>query len=533
MHEMGEYDRRACLRAIGAAGAVGLAGMTGATGNGAPTNDAERAIQDGTRLSYALQESIVAMDFALAYDFTTNKVTNNVWDTLVTYTYDDPPELTNWLASNVETEGDTSYVYELRDATFHNGEPVTAGDVKASFERLRNPDVGSPLSWALSNVREGDDGIEVVDEQTVRFNLEEQSAVWQYMPGFVGIAPASAMDEHGVDFGRNPGTTVGSGPFSVESWNQGNQIELVRHDDYWNDDLPMADGITFSIVPEGSSRVTGLSTGEHDVVGNLPPQQWQQVSNMDNARIERGTTFLEYKLSMQNQREPWQSDKQLRQALAYATNWDQIIENVYFGTVVRQEGPLPQNMPWHNDELEIYEHDPERAQELYDQSGGIDRPIEFIATQGTQARVAVIVQEQWRDALGVEVNVNQMPYEQLLPRIENGEYDIQYDGWGSDYPDPDGQLYSQYHSDFWPPNNNESWYENGEVDDLLEQARTTTDEAEREQLYREIQRVVHEDVPAIWGVVVEQGFGVNEALSFPEVTPMWYWQDVGTRIGPQ
>lgn len=515
-------ERRNVIKSAALGGAVGLAGYAGG-GSGVVT-------QDGDAITLALQESIVAQDFALTYDFTTNKATNSVWDTLMGFSFDDTPKLEKGLAKSVEQKSNTTYEYTIRDATFHNGETVTAGDVKASYERIRDPDIGSPLKWTLSDLKEGDQGIEVVDEKTIRFNLQRQIATWQFMPAIVGIGPKSAIEEHGADFGRTAETTIGSGPYQVESWQQGSEIVLTKFPEYRDPDFAHIDTVTVKIVPEGAARVTGLKTGEIDVVGEIPPQQWGTVENLESARMETGTTWLEFKLSMQNQREPFKSDKNLRKALAYATNWEPILKNVYRDTAVRQEGPLPQNMRWHNDDLDLYEHDPEKAKQLYEESGGIDREIEFIATSGTSGRVAVVVQSQWQRALPVSVNVNKQPYEQLLPKIKNGEYDVQLDGWASDYPDPDGQLFSQYHSDNWPPQNNESWYENEQVDKLLEDARGTLDSAKRETMYKEVQKVIHDDVPAIWGVVVEQGFGVRNELTFPKVTPMWFWQDLISRI---
>jgi peptide/nickel transport system substrate-binding protein len=536
--------RRRILKAAATGSIVGLAGCSGDGGQTATSGDGggsttesggdtestdsggDASESQGGNLTVALQESIVALDFTLAYDFTTNNVTNPLWDTLLEYTFDDVPKVQKGLAADVSNPDATTYEYTLKDATFHNGDPVTAADVKASYDRVRNPEMTSPLAWALGNLKEGDEGIEAVDEKTVRFNLKSESAVWQYMPTFVGIGPKKAMEEHGKKFGREPGTVVGSGPLQIESWNQGSTIELSRFEDHRKADMVSHDTFTFKVVPEGSSRVTGLKTGELDIVIDVPPQQWSQVSNQSNAEMKSGATYLDYKLAFQNEKEPWKSDKKLRKAFAYATNWKQIIKTVYFDHGVYEKGPLPQNMRWHNDEIQPYGHDPEKAKQLYDQSGGIDRPIKFIASNGASARVATVCQNQWSETLGVEVNVQKMPYEQLLPLVEEGDYDVLNSAWGTDYPDPDGMLYAQYHSDNHPPANNESWYTNEEVDSLLTEARQTTDEAVREENYKKAQKLIHEDSPAIWGMLVEKGFGVRTDANVPKVTPMWYWQDM-------
>ncbi len=534
-------DRRRFVQALGGAGLAGLAGCSGDSpgetatdqpGGGDTTTESDDMSSSMTEATFAINESTVALDFAMGYDFTTNKVTENIWDKLMTYSFDPTPKLQKGLAKTVEQESPTTYVYEIKDATFHNGEPITAEDVKASYARLLNDEVGSPIAWALSTLEGGVDGIEVVDEKTVRIVNEQEIATWQYMPAFMGIAPKSAMDEHGVDFAREPGTTVGSGPFKVESWTQGTEIVLTKHEGFRRDDIPKLDRLTFEIVPEGSTRVSGLKTGELDVVGSVPPQQWGQVDDMSNARMETGTTYLEYKFSLNNQREPWQTDKELRKAIAYAVDWSEIVENVYFGHAVREQGPMPANMKWHNDDIEPYLHDPDQANSLYSESGGIDGTVTAITSAGPGNRAAVIVQQQLQDVLGIDMEIEKMPYEQRLPRIENGEFDLHFDGWASDYPDPDGHLFAQFHSGNFPPGNNESFFTNEEIDSILEQARQTTDTADRKQRYMEAQEMIHEEAPAIWGVVLDEGFGVNNRLSFPTITPSWFWQAVGARIGP-
>lgn len=463
------------------------------------------------------------------YDFTSGKVDNTIWDTLLAFSFDDSPKLVNALAESHKQVDDTTYEYTIKDAKFHNGDTITATDVKASFNRVRDPDVGSPISWALANLKDGDAGITVKDDTTVQFNLKHKSAVWQYMPAFIGIAPKKAMDDAGVDFGRKPGTTVGSGPYKVKSWNQGSSIELSSFDGFRDSSRPAIDAVTAKIVPEGSSRVTGLKTGSIDVAGKVPPQQWKQVENLENASMVEGTQWLEHHVFLNCQKDPI-GQKKTRQALSYATNWDSIIQNVYFGHGTRQPGPLPKSMKWYNDNIEPYTYDKEKANSLLDEAGGIDRTLTIYASKGTSARVAVVIQSQWRSTLGIDVEVKKIPSSQSFSIQKKGEFDAFVLGWGPDYPDPDGILYALYNSNNWPPNNNVSYYKNEEVDAALEAARKTTDPAERKSKYMKAQELIQEDAPVIHGVNLKKGFGVNDNLNFPKISPMWYWQDFDSRI---
>lgn len=529
-----ETKRRRLLQAAAGGTMIGLAGCSGGNGNSGETGGNNNGTSGGSnqqkqgkkKITAALQEAIVALDFAIAYDFTTNNVTNPIWDTLMEYTFDDVPKVQNGLATEVKKPDDKTYEYKIQDATFHNGDPITASDVKASYERIRKPKITSPLSWALSNLKKGDAGIKAINKKTVQFNLKNKSAVWQYMPTFVGIGPKSVMEKEGKKFGREGSTVVGSGPLKVDNWAQGSKIKLSKYSDHRLADKVAHETVVFKVVPEGSSRVTGLKTGELDLVIDVPPQQWKQVKSQGGASMQSGTTYLDYKLAFHNQKEPWKSDKKLRKAFAYATDWEKIIKTVYFNHGTLEKGPLPQNMKWFNKNLDNYGFDKKKAKKLYNQSGGIDRKIKFIASTGPSARVAVVCQNLWQDILGVNVNVQKMPYEQLLPLIENGKYDVLNSSWGTDYPDPDGMLYAQYHSDNFPPNNNESWYKNKKVDSLLVEARQTTDTATREKKYKKAQKLILEDSPCIWGMLSEKGFGVNKNMGFSSVTPMWYWQDM-------
>lgn len=528
--------RRRFMQAAAVGSILGLAGCAGSSKNSGNGDGGNKSQENGKHLSVGLQQSIVALDYALAYDFTTNNVTNPVWDTLMEYTFGDPPKLEKAVATEVTQISPTTYEYTLKkDRSFHNGEPITAADVKASYERLRTPKIGSPLAWTLGNLKKGDAGIKAIDKHTVQFNLKQKSGVWKYMPALAGLAPKSELEKHGKDFGRKPGTTVGSGPLKVVQWRQGSEVKLKPFTDHPQANQVPYKTVTFEVVPEGAGRLTGLKTGELDIAITIQPQQWSQVNKLGSAEMQSGTTFLDYKLSFQNQKDLWNSNTKLKKALAYATDWDKIIKTIYYGHGTREKGPLPQNMKWHNDSLELYNYDKEKAQQLYEESGGIDRSIKFISSKGAGSRVAVLVQNAWKRRLGVDVEVVKMPYEQLLPIITEGDYDLLYNGWGTDYPDPDGMLYAQYHSDNWPPQNNESWYKNETVDTLLVEARHSLDPKVREQKYKKAQKLIHDDVPCIWGMLVNKGFGVRDDIEFPPVTPMWYWQDIisGAEYTPQ
>jgi oligopeptide transport system substrate-binding protein len=201
-----------------------------------------------------------------------------------------------------------------------------------------------------------------------------------------------------------------------------------------------------------------------------------------------------------NVEKPPFDDPKVRQAFAHAIDKDKLIEVVLVDAVVKAEGILPPGIPGFNQNLQGLDFDPEKARQLLAESsyGGPDGlPDLEIASSGRGASVGPVseaVLAMWEDNLGVKVAVRQTEFATFLDDLRDGDYQMFELGWVADYPDPENFLKIQFHSG---STNNYSQYANAEVDRLLEEADTETDEPTRLSLYQQAEQIIVDDAPWI------------------------------------
>src|SRR5690606_3766568 len=252
---------------------------------------------------------------AYAFDFTTNPVVNNVTEGLLRFNPDGT--LAPNLAERWENPDALTYVYHVRqDVTFADGTPMTAEDVVFSLERHRDESLASYLAYMFANV----DTIEAVDEHTVRVTLKQPDAFWQYVPATTGGHVASkAYAEPHPDFGRPEGGTMGTGPYKYVSWQVGSEIVLEKNENYWDKSGgPYFDRVVFKVLPDGTTRVAGLKTGEIDATsGGVPVDQLNIVEEMDHVRVVKVPGAMVNFVASNNRRPPF-DDINLRLAMAHA-----------------------------------------------------------------------------------------------------------------------------------------------------------------------------------------------------------------------
>ncbi len=413
-------------------------------------------------------------------------------------------ELEPALATNWEAEEDgLSYLIELREGvTFHDGEPFNAEAAKYNLDRFmgKGEFEGEPpaqFEFLLGEV----DEVEVVDEYSIRIHLENRFAPieWHLAHRFIAMhSPASieALDEE-----EDIEAPVGTGPFKYAGWDRGEQIVMERNEDYWGD-VPELEELTFKFVPEGSSRVIMLETGEVDAVMDIPLAEIERLEGEEGIEIVYETSVRTIYIGFNLETELFKDNKELRQALNYAIDKQAICDAIFEGTYEPADAPIPPGIFGHHS-AGPYEYDPEKAQELMAEAGYEDGfEMDLFHPTGRypmDETVAETVQGMLAE-VGIEANLTTYDWATYLEMVvqedpADAEHDAFMLGWGTVTWDADYGLYSTLHSENWPPSSNLTYYANEEVNALLQDARTEVDLDVREELYAEAIEKIWDDAP--------------------------------------
>ena len=397
------------------------------------------------------------------------------------------------------------YTFRLRKGvSFHDGTPFNAEAVKDSIERQINLEhpfykLGKyPFAnYFFGNVK----AVEVVDASTVEFVLKEPRASFLAVltAGAASIVSPTAVKKYGADYALSP---VGTGPFKFGSWERGQRVVLEKNPAYWRFPVKL-DRVVFRPIVEDQARLTELLTGALDLIVGTPPDYVGQLESNAKVTLLRQVGAHVWYLGINNQKKPF-DDKRVRQALNYAVNKEAIVRDVLKGTGSLSVGPvLPKT--WGADAgLKPYPYDPERAKKLLAEAG---YPGGFTTTlwvpesgSGMQSPVAMstVIQSNLK-AVGVNVSLQAMEWGAYLAKLRSKEQELFALSWMAGNEDPDLVMYPLLHSSQWTPNGpNRALYKNDKFDELLHQARLTTDEKKRADLYRQAQRILVDDAPWIF-----------------------------------
>ncbi len=429
----------------------------------------------------------------------------NVYEGLTRYksgTLEVEPALaTGWDISDDGTE----YTFTLRDGvSFHDGTPFNAKAVKFNFDRMLDEnhphhDTGPfPLSFFFGAV----EATEVVDDMTVRFTLNAPYAPFlsnlAYPTGLI-VSPA-AVEAHRTDFGRNP---AGTGPFRFAEWRSNEAVVIERNDAYWGE-AAETQAVVFRPITDSNTRVAEMLAGGIDMMVEVPPTSLMQFSGEGFSIAEQAGPHVWFLIL--NAKEGPFADKRVRQAANYAINKEAIVKDVLEGTATVAAGPTPPAFAWaYNEELEPYPYDPGKARALIAEAGAEGAELVFYVTEGGSGMLDPVpmgtaIQADLQ-AVGLEVKIETYEWNTFLGEVNpglEGKADMAEMAWMTN--DPDTLPYLALRSEAWPDKGgfNSGYYSNAKVDELLEAARTATDQDERARLYREMQAIVQEDAPWVF-----------------------------------
>lgn len=398
------------------------------------------------------------------------------------------PELAvSWRAIDAQT-----FEFDLRpNVKFHNGEPLTAADVKYTFESIRDPANRSPKRALLKQLQ----SIELVGAHRLRFHLTAPHA--PFVEHFtLGIVPQGSPPDH-----RPP---AGSGPFMLESVESGEKVTLKRNPNYWESKTALT-GVVFKIVPDAMVRALEFKQGAIDLMQNdLEPDMLPWLKNLADAELSthQGTTFQYLGINLTH---PILRHRKVRQALAHAIDRERIIRHLLKEAAVAANGVISPLNPAYDAGVRVWPYDPARAKQLLDEAGfgdpdGAGPMMRFRLSYKTtnidlRRRIAEALKEQLGQ-VGIDLEIRSYEWGTFFSDVKKGNFHLYSLAWvGIRDPDIQHQI---FHSTSVPPNgDNRGRYSNPQVDDLLDRGRVAMDPSERERIYGEAQRLIAEDLPYV------------------------------------
>lgn len=439
----------------------------------------------------------ISLDPQRTNDQASARITQQLYDTLLFQ--DENMEIKPGLATAWSQIDELTWEFTLRQGVkFHNGEELTASDVKFTFERLINPKTKSPAAFILDPVT----GVEIVDELKLRITTREPFAplLAQLAHSAASILNEKAVTAAGEDYGQKP---VGTGPFLFANWTAGATVELARNGAYWGV-APKIDRLIFRNIPEGATRAIELETGAVDIAYDVEPQDIERLAGNDKLQLVRKPTLATNYMGF-NLRKPPFDRLEVRQAINYAVNVEEIIEHILLNVGTRARGPLGPNVFGAHLGLDGYEYNPGRARELLAAAG---LPEGFKTTIWTndspsRTRIAEAVQAQLQE-VGIEATVHALEWGAFLENMAAGRHEMFLLGWFSVTGDADYGLFSLFHSSQFGGAGNFTFYSNSRVDELLNFGRTSANSGERLVAYQEAQEIIVREAPWLFLYVSEE-----------------------------
>ena len=426
-----------------------------------------------------------------------------------------------------------TYTFYLRDdVKFHDGREVKADDFKYSWERACNPSTGSlvaPLylgdisgvADVLSGITRQISGVSVVNDYELRVQLDVPLSYFLYKMTY---PTAYVVDKNNVDNGaawwRNPN---GTGPFKLVEWEQGNFLVLERNDHYYGEKAKLEKvefllwgGVPMRLYENGDIDVAGVSVSYIDLVTDTTGPFINQLQTYP----ELSFSYIGF-----NPTKPPFDDVNIRRAFSHAVDKDKIVSLVFRDLVEKANGILPPGIPGYDASLQGLDFNVDLAKELislssYGDAGNLP-PITLTTTgyggEISQSLGAIIT--QWRENLGVEVEVRMLEPERYLYHLTQ-EKDEMFDmGWIADYPHPQDFLEILFRTG---SESNYSEYSNSEVDSLLYEAAVEMDSAQSLELYRQIERLLVEDAACLPLWFEENYILVKPRIEDYKLNPMGY-----------
>lgn len=470
------------------------------------SSDGEAAAGGGIVI-VGTETDIEGGDPTMAGALATTRVLRNIYDGLVEFKLG-TTEIEPGLAESWEISEDaTQYTFKLREGiTFHDGEPFNAAAVEFAFRRSFDKEfeyynAANTVGFFLVGLN----NVEVLDDYTVRMTLNEPNAAFLEFLGYGAgriVSPKAVRENGNASIIEKP---VGTGPFRFVEWVKGQKVVLERNPDYWKEGEPKAEQLIFVPIPEPTARVTALLTNQVNMIVVVPPDAVEEIKTNPDFVYEQGPGNHYWFIVLNTKEGPF-ADKLVRQAANYAIDKQGLADSILMGSAKVATQPMPAASWAYDAAITGYPYDPAKAKELLAEAGypdGFSAKM-IIPVSGSGMMIPVQMNEYIQGNLrDVGINVEMQSYEWV------SYLGIWGQGLNADVVMNNQSIMSSepyvmnflLHGSFAPPNGwNTGFYDNPEVNALLDEALRVPDRAERAAIYAKAQAMIVEDAPWIFVV---------------------------------
>lgn len=453
-----------------------------ATSTAAETKPAQEAV---LRVAMAVLDRAPHLDPGM-HTFRDLK-TSNLFDSVVRF--DENAQAIPHLATEWTAVDDTTWELKIRDSVvFHNGEELTADDIAFSINRILDPENKSPATFFIPTV----DRAEAVDATTLRVYTKEPDAILINRLASVYVVPEETVKEMGNEGYQSTG--IGSGPFKLVSWEKGARIEMAANDQYFLG-RPQVDRVIAENVPELSTRIARIQSGEADIIENVEPTQRPILEADPNIELkDQLSVWVNY--FFLNTNKPPFDDVRVRQAVNMAIDAPEIIDTVMGGLAGRSVMPSvnPQVFGYCG-EAGWYTRDVEKAKALLAEAGyadGFDISVNIpIGGSLNSVQIGEAIAGQLTE-IGVNLQVHPVEFSVWFEDMRGGESAFVWRNIYNIPTDADFPLRTDFHSSV-----RGLYYASEEFDSMIDGALEEFDEAERQKIYCQIQKKMFEDAAAV------------------------------------
>ena len=451
-----------------------------------------RTSADSDTVNFLIEASPTNLDPRVGADSYSEHIDGLIFSSLVAR--DAQMKVIPDLAESWETPDPLTYVFHLRRGVkFHDGRPLTSADVKYTFDSM--------LSGAVKTLKRGSFkmlvSVEAPDDATVIIHLREPyaSLLWNLTAPGIGIVPRGS----GAEISHHP---IGTGPFRFVSATTDEQIVLARNEGYFGG-APKIESLRLRIVPDRLVQALELRKGSADAtINSLTPDMVVTLAKQRGLVAERelGTTMAYLSFNFDD---PILAKREVRQALAYATDRATIIRYLLRGQARTASSLLPPNHWAYEPNVQQYDYDPRHAEQLLDAAGfprGADgvrmRLTLKTSTDESTRLMSEAIADQWK-RVGVALQLRPMEFATFYSDITHGSFQLYSLRWVGANNDPDVFEYVFSSKKMPPDGANRGHYRNAQLDALLDEVRVEMDQGKRKALLSEVQKIVAEDEPYI------------------------------------
>ena len=471
--------------------ALSVAPIAGCAGDEpAETGSSDAAATTSDTFKFAQGADPRGLDPARIDDLESAKPIGNIYEGLTKYAADST-EIEPCLGESWEISDDgLSYTFKLReDVKFHDGTDFNAEAVKFNIDRQLPPLVDDDMPYAsftFGTVKE----VVVEDEYTVRIDLTQKNTA--FLANLAMSMAAPMVSPAALEAGNNSvmDAPVGTGPYRFVEWNKGEDLVLVRNDDYWGEPAKTKN-IVFRFITDNSARVLALNNGEVDMIDGIDATVVDTITDAGNELFEAPGMNVNYMAF--NTTRPMFVDAAARKAFSQAVNVDELVQSLYQGYSETATTILPTFMPGYDPTVEQAVYDAEAAKAGLAAAGitkvhmiTYSNPRPYNAATGSALAAAV---QGYLQKVGVECTIDTFDWTTYKEKVKAGDYDVAFYGWIGDNGDPDNFMNLLADSD---PNLNLARWDDATYQQMIKDALALPNGPERNAAYAACEKYVAE-----------------------------------------